>query len=353
MTPNMVPHSLPPTALARLLDANLNRAREGLRVIEDWCRFGLDSAELTERCKQIRQELAPWHGEDLRQARDTSGDVGTALSHPQEERRQDLRAVLLANLCRVQESLRVLEEYGKLRAPEMGKVCKRLRYQVYILETELFRPRQHRLERLKAAPLYLVTSPQPNLPATVEAALAGGLTLVQYRDKTAEDGQRYRIALELAQLCRQYGALFLVNDRPDLALAVGADGVHLGQQDLPIAVARNLLGPDLIIGRSTTNPEEMTRALEEGADYIGVGPVYPTPTKAGKAAAGLDYAQYARDNASVPWFAIGGIDAGNLDAVLGAGTKQVAVVRAIMEAPEPRQETQDLLQKLSAVGEGV
>ncbi|MFN5513904.1 MAG: thiamine phosphate synthase [Cyanobacteriota bacterium] len=353
MNPNPAFSPLPPTALARLLDANLNRAREGLRVIEDWCRFGLDSAELTERCKQIRQELAPWHGEDLRQARDTAGDVGAALSHPQEELRQDLQAVLLANLCRAQESLRVLEEYGKLRDPEMGKVCKRLRYQVYILETELFRPRQNRLERLKAATLYLVTSPQPHLLATVEAALAGGLTLVQYRDKTAEDGQRYALASELARLCRQYGALFLVNDRPDLALAVGADGVHLGPQDLPIAVARNLLGPDLIIGRSTTNPKEMVRALQEGADYIGAGPIYSTPTKVGKAAAGLEYAKYVRDHASVPWFAIGGIDSGNLDAVLGAGAKQVAVVRAIMEAPDPRRATQDLLQKLSAVGEGV
>jgi thiamine-phosphate pyrophosphorylase len=176
---------------------------------------------------------------------------------------------------------------------------------------------------------------------------------VQYRDKTAEDNQRYALALELAELCRQYGALFLVNDRPDLALAVGADGVHLGQQDLPIAAARNLLGPDLIIGRSTTNPEEMARALEEGADYIGVGPIYPTPTKAGKAAAGLDYAQYARDHASLPWFAIGGIDNDNLEVVLQAGAKQVAVVRAIMEAPDPRQATQDLLKKLSAVGEGI
>lgn len=349
MNSNVNPPSLPPTALGRLLDANLNRAREGLRVIEDWCRFGLNSAELTERCKQIRQELAPWHGEDLRQVRDTAGDVGTALSHPQEERRQDFRAVLLANLCRTQESLRVLEEYGKLRAPEMGKVCKRLRYEVYILEKELLSPRQNRLERLKAAPLYLVTSPQPNLVDTVEAALAGGLTLVQYRDKTAEDSQRYALALKLAQLCRRYGALFLVNDRPDLALAVGADGVHLGQQDLPIAVARNLLGPDLIIGRSTTNAKEMARALEDGADYIGVGPIYPTPTKVGKAAAGLDYAQYARDRSPVPWFAIGGIDSGNLEAVLEAGAKQVAVVRAIMESADPRQATQDLLQKLSSV----
>jgi thiamine-phosphate pyrophosphorylase len=132
-----------------------------------------------------------------------------------------------------------------------------------------------------------------------------------------------------------------------LALAVNADGVHLGQQDLPIKMARQLLGPQCLIGRSTTNPTEMTKAIAEGADYMGVGPVYATPTKEGKKATGLDYVRYAQENASIPWFAIGGIDAENVGEVIRAGATQVAIVRAIMNADNPTQVTQNLLQQLS------
>jgi thiamine-phosphate pyrophosphorylase len=137
-----------------------------------------------------------------------------------------------------------------------------------------------------------------------------------------------------------------MNDRVDVALAVNADGVHLGQQDLPIAFARQILGPQRIIGRSTTNPEEMEKAIREGADYIGVGPVYETPTKPGKSAAGLGYVSYAAQNSPVPWFAIGSIDTMNLGEVLGAGAQRVAVVRAIMQAEQPTLTTQYFLAQL-------
>ena len=160
---------------------------------------------------------------------------------------------------------------------------------------------------------------------------------------------RFENAQKLCQLCHDYGALFLINDRVDLALAVNADGIHLGQQDLPIAIARQILGPNRIIGRSTTNPQEMAKAIAEGADYIGVGPVYETPTKVGKAAAGLGYVSYAAENSTVPWFAIGGIDQTNLGDVLKAGAKQVAVVREIMQSPDPTKATQDLLAQLQTL----
>ncbi|TAF09370.1 MAG: thiamine phosphate synthase, partial [Nostocales cyanobacterium] len=141
-------------------------------------------------------------------------------------------------------------------------------------------------------------------------------------------------------------ALFIINDRVDLALAVDADGVHLGQQDMPIAVARQLLGPQKLIGRSTTNSHEMQRAISEGADYIGVGPVYETPTKAGKAAAGLDYVKYAAKNSPIPWFAIGGIDTSNINDVIDAGAQRVAVVRSIMQAEQPTLVTQYFISQL-------
>jgi thiamine-phosphate pyrophosphorylase len=341
---NAQPH---PLAIARILDANLDRSREGLRIIEEWCRFGLNDSQLAQSCKEMRQELARWHRLDLRLARDTPADVGTSLSHPAEETRSSLANLLQANLCRVQEALRVLEEYGKLYNPLMGESFKQLRYQVYAIESQLLATQ--RLQQLKAARLYLVTSPSENLLAIVEASLKGGLTLVQYRDKNTDDLIRFQNAQTLCQLCHDYGALFLVNDRVDLALAVNADGIHLGQQDLPIAIARQILGPNRIIGRSTTNPQEMAKAIAEGADYIGVGPVYETPTKVGKAAAGLDYVSYAAENSPVPWFAIGGIDHSNLGDVLKAGAKQVAVVREIMQSPNPTEATQGLFAQLPAL----
>ncbi|MBE9166705.1 thiamine phosphate synthase [Pleurocapsales cyanobacterium LEGE 06147] len=332
-------------AIYRILDANLDRAREGLRIIEEWCRFGLDRQQWAEECKHMRQELAMWHTREVRQARDTPGDVGTALSHPQEERRSNIEQILQANLCRTQEALRVLEEYSKLYQPQMSTGCKQMRYRVYTLESNLLL--DYRCRQLQNAYLYLITSPCEQLLAVVEAALQEGLTLVQYRDKEADDLVRLARAQQLCQLCHKYGALLIVNDRVDVAVAVNADGVHLGQQDFPIALARQILGPHKIIGRSTNNKEEMAKAIAEGADYIGVGPVYQTSTKPGKAIAGLDYVRYAVANCPIPWFAIGGIDLDNLDEILATGVQRVAVVRAIMQAERPGSVTQSFLARLT------
>lgn len=328
-------------AVYRILDANLDRAREGLRIIEEWCRFGLNNSGQTEQLKHLRQTLAQWHAPELRLARNTPGDPGTVLTHPKEAERASVTAVLQANFCRVQEALRALEEYGKLYRDDLAAGSKAMRYQIYTLESEILGG--HRQQRLSQGLTYLVTSPsvgaaspsENRLLPIVEAALQGGIALVQYRDKHTDDGLRLELAQQLKNLCHRYGALFLVNDRVDLALAVEADGVHLGQTDLPIATARQLLGSQRIIGRSTTNPDEMQRAIAEGADYIGVGPVYATPTKPDKAAAGLDYVRYAAEHATVPWYAIGGIDTNNLSEVLQAGAERVAVVRAIIEAENP------------------
>lgn len=332
------------TAIYRILDANLDRAREGFRIIEEWCRFGLNNQTMAQSCKQMRQELSQWHSIEIRQARDTINDVGTTLTHAREETRENLESVLLANLCRIQEALRVLEEYGKLINGEFASTMKQMRYQVYIIESQLMIPTPH--QRLSQSGLYLVTSPVDNLYQVVESALQGGLKLVQYRHKEENDLVRYEQAKKLKQLCEQYNALFIINDRIDLALAVNADGVHLGQTDLPIVVARELLGKDKIIGKSTTNPQEMKDAIEAKADYIGVGPVYETPTKAGKKATGLEYVRYAQENATIPWFAIGGIDGDNIEEVVKAGAKNVAVVRAIMVADNPKDVTKNLLEKL-------
>jgi thiamine-phosphate pyrophosphorylase len=340
------PASIHP-AVWRILDANFDRAREGLRIIEEWCRFALNNTAMANECKQMRQELGGWHTPEIRSARDTTRDVGTALTHPREEQRTGIEQLLQANLCRVQEALRVIEEYGKFHSASLSSGCKQMRYRVYTLESSLLT--YHRRQVLANTRLYLVTSSTPDLLARVEAALQGGLTLVQYREKQGNDSERLEIAKQMCQLCHQYGALFILNDRVDLALAVDADGVHLGQQDVSIALARQILGSQKIVGKSTTNPEEMAQALREGADYIGVGPVYETPTKAGKAAAGLEYVQYAAKHATVPWFAIGGIDSTNIDDVLQAGAPAIALVRAIMNAENPTHAVQYCLSLLNRV----
>lgn len=332
------------TAIYRILDANLDRAREGLRIIEEWCRLGLNHQPLAEECKQIRQELGQWHSWELRQARDTPGDVGTDLSHPQEETRDSIEQLLQANLCRAQEALRVLEEYSKLYDPQMASACKQMRYRVYTIESNLFQNYRH--QELYNSPLYLVTSPEPEIFNIVEAALKGGLTLVQYRDKDGKDSDRLETAAKLCQLCHHYNALFIVNDRVDLALAVDADGVHLGQQDAPVSFAREILGTQKIVGLSTTNKQELNRAIAEKADYVGVGPFYETPTKPGKAALTQEYIDYVQAKCSVPWFAIGGIDLNNLNAILTTGAQRVAVVRAIMQAEQPTQAVRQFLAQL-------
>ncbi|MFS8784145.1 thiamine phosphate synthase [Synechococcus sp. R5-13] len=342
-----------PQAVARILDANLDRAREGLRVLEEWFRFGLEEGELSAECKAMRQALARWHSDPLRLARDTPADPGTQISHPQEEQRRDLRHLLQANCSRVQEALRVLEEYGKLAeshhwvAPGLAKLAKDMRYRLYVLESELLGGSLR--QRLLAAHLYLVTSPVPHWLEVVEKSLRGGVTLVQYRRKNLPDGEMLRDLKQLRQLCNRYQALMIVNDRVDLALVSQADGVHLGQTDLPVAQARHLLGSQRLIGLSTTNAEELAQALNSDVDYIGVGPVYPTPTKAEKPPAGLEYVRLAAEKAHLPWFAIGGIDPHNLPEVRRAGATRVAVVRALMEAADPTQTARTMLAELQGI----
>jgi len=189
--------------------------------------------------------------------------------------------------------------------------------------------------------LYLITGDQGDEVETariVEAALEGGATVVQLRKKTMPKGEQYAIALALRRLTRLHGALLIVNDHPDIAIAVDADGVHLGQDDLPPAVVRGLPGfHERLIGRSTHSLEQAKAAMDEGADYIAVGPVYPTPTKAGRAAVGTGLVTDVAAIADRPFVAVGGIDHENAPAVVEAGARAIAVVRAVYDAAEPAE----------------
>src|SRR3954471_19174127 len=172
----------------------------------------------------------------------------------------------------------------------------------------------------------------------LDAALAGGCDLLQLRDHDASDDDLLAAAERFRDACDAHGALFVVNDRPELALQAGADGVHVGQDDLPVDAVRRLVGDDMVIGLSTHAPEQFDAGLQSTADYLSVGPVWATPTKAGRPAAGLDYVHYAATHAGDrPWFAIGGIDADNIDEVVAAGARRAVVVRAIRDAADPRE----------------
>jgi thiamine-phosphate pyrophosphorylase len=206
---------------------------------------------------------------------------------------------------------------------------------------------------LAGALLYLCTdarSERGDLAEFLDAALRGGVDIVQLREKGLEARQEIAYAEVFADAARRHGALWAVNDRVDLALATGADIVHLGQDDLPVPVARRILGPQPLIGRSTHAEAEVTAAaVEPGVDYFCVGPTWPTPTKPGRPAPGLGLLRHAAGlHTDRPWFAIGGIDEQRLDDVLAAGARRVVVVRAITEAGDPEAAARSLRTRLAA-----
>ena len=194
-----------------------------------------------------------------------------------------------------------------------------------------------RRARLAQARLYLCTPDRPDLADFLEAVLAGGVDVVQLREKGIEARREIALCEIVSAAAQRHGALWSVNDRADVALATGADVLHLGQDDLPVPVARRIVGDDMLVGRSTHDEDQVRAAVvETGVDYFCVGPTWPTPTKPGRAAPGLDLTRFAAAHAGDrPWFAIGGIDAGNLDQVLDAGASRVVVVRALTEAGNP------------------
>jgi thiamine-phosphate pyrophosphorylase len=204
-------------------------------------------------------------------------------------------------------------------------------------------------ERLRRARLYLVV--EAAAEHVVVPALRGGVDMVQLRDKHADDEAILRAAARFRAICDEHHALFWLNDRPDLALECGADGVHVGQDDEPLAEVRRRVGPDLLIGLSTHSPEQFDAGLRSEADQLSVGPVWETPTKAGRPAAGLEYVRYAAERGGErPWFAIGGIDHANLAQVVAAGARRVVVLRAIRDAADPEAAARALADGLPALG---
>lgn len=210
-----------------------------------------------------------------------------------------------------------------------------------------------RAGRLLGATLYVITDAQPRLQPVEEflrATIQAGAGMVQLREKHLSDAELVATARRFATACQEYGALFIVNDRVDVALACGADGVHLGQDDLPPTQARRLAGPDLLVGLSTHDREQIDASENEPVDYIAVGPVYATPTKPERAPVGVELVEYAHKRAKRPFFAIGGIDPNTIVAVTNAGAQRVAVLRTVAGALDPGEATRALTARLRAAG---
>jgi thiamine-phosphate pyrophosphorylase len=211
-----------------------------------------------------------------------------------------------------------------------------------------------RRERLRTARLYFVCEGLPrgeDPEPLLRAALAGGVDVVQLRDKELDRDLVERSARTFRRLCDTHGALFVVNDDPYLARACGADGVHVGQDDVPPAEARDVLGADAIVGLSTHSPAQLAASASAPVDYVSAGPIWETPTKEGRAGVGLGYVEHAAAHAPHPFFAIGGVDAANAPEVVAAGARRLCVVRAIRDADDPAAAAEALRRALAPVGE--
>jgi thiamine-phosphate pyrophosphorylase len=353
-SPNMNP---PPTpsdpAVLRLLDANANRAREALRVIEDYARFVRSDAELSARLKTIRHELSlatrPWDARAIL-TRDTPRDVGVTIKTADELARSDIAAVVIAAGKRMGESLRAIEEFAKIIAPDTAAVVERLRYSFYDIEQQLHRA-LHPAAQFAAVRLYvLITQSACRRPwlEVAEQAIAGGADCLQLREKDLDGAQLLNRATALVALCRRAGVLCIINDRPDIAILAGADGVHLGQSDLPATAARRMLGPGKVIGISTHTLAKAQQAERDGADYVGVGPVFPSPTKPRDFLPGLAFARQAAAHLQIPTVAIAGIIPSNLPEVLATGVRAIAVTAAVSGCDDVRAATAQLKQTLTA-----
>jgi len=329
----------------RMIDANRNRVAEGLRVIEDLTRFYWEDPVLTELLRGIRHKVRKnltGMETDMLSARSTGWDPGREISARSGlDRKTDFRRLVAANFRRAEEGIRVIEEgLHRLKEDETAKKYEELRFRLYDLEKTLFfkEERKDRLAFLENS-FYGITAEEYSSGRTnaqvVAEMLAAGVRIIQYREKEKKMKEKYREAKILRRMTKENGALFLINDNVDLALMVRADGVHLGQDDLPLPEARDLLGPRMIIGVSTHSPTQARQAVEEGADYIGAGPLYPTATKKDVVpAVGLEYLRFVLEKISIPVVAIGGIKESNLKEVCRCGARCVAMVTEIVGAKE-------------------
>jgi len=338
--------------LFRMVDAALNRAMEGFRVIEDYARFALDHPLLVREIKNIRHELAglatAFPMPVRLAARETQHDVGTEIKATTELHRMAVEDLVDANFSRVEEALRSIEECAKILVPQVAFGIEQLRYRCYTVHRAL-RISETAAQRLQNVRLYVLVdarSSAEELRNLVGSLIDAGVHAIQLREKHLCD----RLLLERARLIREMtrgtNTLFIMNDRADLAVLSEADGVHVGQEELTVKDARFIVGPRALVGVSTHNIEQARQAVLDGADYIGCGPTFPSTTKSFSEFAGLDFLRQVAQEIRLPAFAIGGINEENLASVLATGIQRVAVSGCVIQAANPAEVARRLLARL-------
>jgi len=333
----------------RILDVNANRAREALRVMEDHARFVLDDSSLSQSLKILRHDLRTaldlLPPGVLEANRDAGGDVGRGISTEAELQRDSAAEVAVAAGKRLGEALRSLEEHGKTVSAPFAQSVGVLRFRGYELEQALHLRSGAGARRKQWKLCVLLTEAlctHRSWLEVLEAALAGGADCIQLREKSLDDGKLLGRATVVVNRCREAGAAAIINDRADIALAAGADGVHLGQHDLPVGHVRKIAGRGLIIGVSTASLIQAQAAQRMGADYCGVGPMFATTTKEKPVIAGPAYLREYLQNINLPHLAIGGISVDRLAELVEAGVRGVAVSSAVCGAQHPQQVCREL-----------
>jgi thiamine-phosphate pyrophosphorylase len=339
--------------MKRIIDANLNRATEATRILEEIARFLLDDKDLSQQLKDIRHKINLVQEKDYEnclKSRNTQDDVGVDMENS--THRNDIENIFKANIKRLQQALRTLSEYS-FEDNKSSELFEKLRYKSYTLEQIMWERLKEKYNKLKLSDkkLYLVTNSdkfetQDEFLNAVALALKGGIDILQLREKNLCTKDFVELAKKVKQLCDLYDVIFIVNDRVDIAMLAEADGIHVGQDDMKISDVRKLVGENMIIGKSTHAIEQAQGAIEEGVDYIGVGPVFETPTKKGRKAVGLEYVKWVSENIKIPAFAIGGIDLTNCEDVLNNGIGRIAVVRAIINSENPQKSAEEFLKKI-------
>lgn len=336
----------------RIIDANGNRAREALRVMEEAARFIVESPAVAGELKQLRHDLsqALAANTELIHHRDTPGDIGTTLSTPAEQQRDSVRSVVQASAARLSEALRAIEEYAKTlhttEGQQLAVFAEQARYRGYDLAQRLTRALADQAPQWRLC-LLLTQSLCTHLAwqDVLEQAICAGVDAVQVREKAMDSAPLLEHIKQVITLVNKRAAV-IVNDRLDLAMLAGADGVHFGQDDLNPAQARKLAGDAMIVGVSTANLEQARHARELGASYCGVGPMFHTTTKHKPVLAGPSYLAEYLAWGGLPHLAIGGITPGNIAELAAVGCRGVAVSSAVCSAKDPGQAAATLCQAL-------
>ena len=341
----------------RLLDAASNRACEAVRVVEDVVRFVFNDQFLTKEWKELRHNLASALQvlpAEMRFAfRHTERDVGASITLASEIKRSCTADLLAANVARLQQALRSLEESSKLLDVQLAQKIEALRYRSYVLAsaTQTIEESIKRLQDVRLCVLIDGGASEQDYSQLIDLLLSADVGAIQLRDKKMTDAELVLRARLLVEKTRGRETLSIINDRPDIVVLTGADGVHVGQSDLSVKDARQILGPGGLIGVSTHNAEQLSKAVLDGANYAGIGPIFESETKLFPNYGGLPLIEQIANQTALPVFAIGGINLENADAVIQAGIRRVAVASAITRTADPRSVVVALNERLCSATE--